>query len=134
MHDAPLEPSAKPTSSALGPIAVLSLIALALKLVVLAMPPEEISPGGVPDAEEWRRGVAAAQWLKGSLLHPLDLQIGHFQGGTLLTVALVAISFAVFGESALTMRLANVPCRSRWSAKNAEGVWKSNSIRREPSR
>ncbi len=78
------------------------------KLLVLVMPPEAISPLGLPDKEEWRRGMAASEWIRGPLLPYLDYQQGHFQGGTLLTILLVALSYLGFGESPFTMRLPNL--------------------------
>ncbi len=89
-------------------VALLLLIAALIKLTLIAMPPEEISPGGLPDTEEWRRGMAAQEWVDGPLVPYLDYQQGHFQGGTLLTIGLDAVSFAVFGGSPLTMRLPNL--------------------------
>lgn len=91
-----------------GAIAVLLLIAALVKLTLVAMPPEEISPGGLPDTEEWRRGMAAQEWVDGPLVPYFDYQQGHFQGGTLLTIGLDALSFRVFGGSPLTMRLPNL--------------------------
>lgn len=93
---------------AAGPIAVLLLIAAILKLALIAMPPEDISPGGLPDTEEWRRGMAAQEWIDGPLVPHLDYQQGHFQGGTLLTIGLDAVSYATLGGSPLTMRLPNL--------------------------
>ena len=89
-------------------VALLLLLAALIKLTLIAMPPEEISPGGLPDTEEWRRGMAAQEWVDGPLVPYLDYQQGHFQGGTLLTIGLDAVSFKVFGGSPLTMRLPNL--------------------------
>ncbi len=89
-------------------IAVLLILAALVKLTLIAMPPDEISPGGLPDTEEWRRGMAAQEWVDGPLVPYLDYQQGHFQGGTLLTIGLDAVSYAVFGGSPLTMRLPNL--------------------------
>ncbi|MEM1453371.1 MAG: glycosyltransferase family 39 protein [Planctomycetota bacterium] len=89
-------------------LVVLFAIAAVVKLFVLSMPPEEISPGGLPQHEEWRRGMSAREWSIGPLLGALDYQQGHFQGGTLLTIALSALSFGLFGDSPLTMRLPNL--------------------------
>ena len=94
--------------SARGPLFVLLLLATLCKLALIAMPPEEISPGGLPDTEEWRRGMAAQEWVDGPLVPYFDYQQGHFQGGTLLTIGLDAISFAALGGSPLTMRLPNL--------------------------
>ncbi len=89
-------------------ILLLLTVMAAAKLLVLVMPPEAISPFGLPDNEEWRRGMAASEWIRGPLLPYIDYQQGHFQGGTLLTVLLVALSYLGFGESPFTMRLANL--------------------------
>ncbi|MEM9381908.1 MAG: glycosyltransferase family 39 protein [Planctomycetota bacterium] len=89
-------------------LVVLFAIFTVVKLVVLSMPPEEISPGGLPVFEEWRRGMCAREWLVGPLLPLMEYQQGHFQGGTLLTIGLGTLSFALFGESPLTMRLPNL--------------------------
>lgn len=89
-------------------IGLLLLIAALVKLTLIAMPPEEISPSGLPDTEEWRRGMAAQEWVDGPLVPYFDYQQGHFQGGTLLTIGLDAISFAVLGGSPLTMRVPNL--------------------------
>jgi len=105
-----LDPNARPPAAArvIRALLVLFCIAAAFKLALLAMPPEEISPGGFPQHEEWRRGMSAREWMLGPLLPYLDYQQGHFQGGTLLTIALDALSFSVFGGSPLTMRLPNL--------------------------
>ncbi|MFT6107128.1 MAG: hypothetical protein ACJA2W_000031 [Planctomycetota bacterium] len=95
-------------ASALGPIALLLTVMASVKLLLLAMPPEAISPNGFPDFEEWRRGMAAHEWLSGPLLPFIDYQQGHFQGGTLLTIFLAMLSFLSFGESPFTMRLPNL--------------------------
>ena len=100
--------SGGPRPGRLGAIALLLLLAALIKLTLIAMPPEEISPGGLPDTEEWRRGMAAQEWVDGPLVPYLDYQQGHFQGGTLLTIGLDAVSFTVFGGSPLTMRLPNL--------------------------
>ena len=89
-------------------ILLLLTVMVAAKLLVLVMPPESISPLGLPDNEEWRRGMAASEWIRGPLMPYFDYQQGHFQGGTLLTILLVALSFLGFGESPFTMRLANL--------------------------
>lgn len=88
---------------------------VALKLLVLALPPDEVSPmhlpgaiRGLPGFEEWRRGLAALEWLRGPVLPWLDHQQGHFNGGTLLTNALVALSFAALEPSPFAMRLPNL--------------------------
>lgn len=94
--------------STLWAILLLLTVMAAVKLLVLLMPPEAISPGGLPDNEEWRRGMSASEWLRGPLLPYTDYQQGHFQGGTLLTILLAALSFLSFGESPFTMRLANL--------------------------
>ncbi|QDV09060.1 hypothetical protein Poly30_46170 [Planctomycetes bacterium Poly30] len=94
--------------SVLWPLALLLTLMAAVKLLVLVMPPTAISPNGFPDNEEWRRGMAAHEWITGPLLSPFDYQQGHFQGGTLLTILLVALSYLGFGESPLTMRLPNL--------------------------
>mgnify|MGYP007045255564 CR=1 FL=1 len=52
--------------------------------------------------------MAAQEWVDGPLVPYLDYQQGHFQGGTLLTIGLDALSFKVFGGSPLTMRLPNL--------------------------
>lgn len=87
---------------------LLLTIMAAAKLLVLVMPPLEISPLGLPDNEEWRRGMAATEWIRGPLLPYIDYQQGHFQGGTLLTILLIALSYLGFGESPFTMRLPNL--------------------------
>ena len=100
----------------LAPLLVtLALVCIALKLLVLALPPLELSPvhhqgnvPGLPGFEEWRRGMAAQEWLRGPLLPHLDYQQGHFQGGTLVTIGLAALSFTAFGPSPFAMRLPNV--------------------------
>jgi hypothetical protein len=96
-------------------LATLALLCIALKVLVLALPPLELSPvhipgnlPGLPGYEEWRRGMAAEEWLRGPLLPYLDYQQGHFQGGTLVTIGLAALSFAAFGASPFAMRLPNV--------------------------
>jgi len=96
-------------------LVALALVCAALKVLVLALPPLELSPvhipgniPGLPGFEEWRRGMAAQEWLRGPLLPYLDYQQGHFQGGTLLTIGLAALSFAAFGPSPFAMRLPNV--------------------------
>lgn len=93
----------------------LGCLFVALKLLVLALPPDEVSPihlpaaiRGLPGFEEWRRGLAALEWLRGPVLPWLDHQQGHFNGGTLLTNALVAVSFAVLEPSPFAMRLPNL--------------------------
>lgn len=110
----PTEPTPRPGSfAALG--WTLGLALVALKLAVLAMPPLELSPvhvpgsvPGLPGFEEWRRGMAAEEWLRGPLLPWLDYQQGHFQGGTLVTIGLAALSFSVLGPSPFAMRLPNL--------------------------
>ncbi len=100
----------------LGPLlAACAVAVLALKLCLLALPPLELSPvhipgtaPGLPGFEEWRRGMAAEEWLRGPLLPWLDYQQGHFQGGTLVTIGLAALSFRLFGSSPFAMRLPNV--------------------------
>jgi 4-amino-4-deoxy-L-arabinose transferase-like glycosyltransferase len=104
----PSQASPPARRGALRAILVLLAIAAVVKLAVLVMPPEEISRAGIPQPEEWRRGMAAQEWLDGPLLPYLDYQQGHFQGGTLLTIGLDAISYALFGGSPLTMRLPNL--------------------------
>ncbi len=91
-----------------GPIGLLLIVMAAVKLLLLAMPPEAIAPQGYPDNEEWRRGMAAHEWLSGPLLPFQDYQQGNFQGGTLLTILLVALSYFGLGESPFTMRLPNL--------------------------
>jgi len=111
-----LTPQRSDEQRPLGPLlAACALAVLALKLCVLALPPLELSPvhipgtpPGLPGYEEWRRGMAAEEWLRGPLLPWLDYQQGHFQGGTLVTIGLAALSFAALGPSPFAMRLPNV--------------------------
>ncbi|MEZ6016688.1 MAG: hypothetical protein R3F49_16340 [Planctomycetota bacterium] len=119
MNARDLHCSAAPATPSEGrwwtPAVTLGFVLIALKLAVLALPPLGLSPvhvpgsvPGLPGFEEWRRGMAAEEWLRGPLLPWLDYQQGHFQGGTLVTIALATASFAAFGASPFAMRLPNL--------------------------
>lgn len=112
----PQDPNPSAARPPFAPLALrVAFAVVALKLLVLAMPPLGLSPlyvagniPGLPGFEEWRRGMAAEEWLRGPLLPYLDHQLGHFQGGTLLTIALATVAFALLGPSPFAMRLPNV--------------------------
>ena len=91
------------------PLAVALIVATILRVLLVLMPPEELSPGGIVPAEELRRGVAAHDIARGSLLPLLDYQQTHFSGGTLAIVLVATPIYAVFGPSPIALRAATLP-------------------------
>ncbi len=88
---------------------VLCLLVTLLRLALILMPPEELSPGGQLPPEELRRGMAADEIVRGPLLPFLDHQMTHFSGGTLAIALVAAPVYALFGPSAIALRLATLP-------------------------
>jgi hypothetical protein len=83
----------------------------AIRLVLILAPADQMNPdaGGVPNAEELIRGVAAQEMLDGPLLPVLDYRVNDFSGGSLV-IALIAVPFfALLGPTVVALRLATLP-------------------------
>lgn len=104
MHDTS---AARPARVWRGALAC-ALIAAALRLAVILMPPEDLKWGGFVWNEEWLRGNVAHEILHGRLVPLPDHAVGLWGG--VVAVGTVAVPFfAAFGEFLPALRMACLP-------------------------
>lgn len=90
-------------------LAALLVLALALRVLVIVAPPDDLfERGGMPQ-EECLRGIAAWEILRGPLVPLQDYQINHFWGGSLVVSLLAAPLFALAGPKVIALRLVSIP-------------------------
>lgn len=87
---------------------VLGVVVVLVRLAVLLAPGPDLSEEGRVMAEEYARGVAVHEWLRGPLLDWQDYQ-QPFWGGHVLATWIAAPFCALLGETLFAMRLAVLP-------------------------
>lgn len=90
-------------------LAALLVLALALRVLVIVAPPDDLFERGAMPQEECLRGIAAWEILRGPLVPLQDYQINHFWGGSLVVSLLAAPLFAIVGPKVVALRLVSIP-------------------------
>jgi hypothetical protein len=88
--------------------AIVGLLAVLLRLVVIAAPPRDLDYGGYVWVEELLRGNIAWEVLRGPVLPLHDHQI-PFWGGMTVIGFLAVPTFALLGPSLFALRMAQLP-------------------------
>jgi hypothetical protein len=88
--------------------AIVGLLAVVLRLVVMAAPPKDLDYAGHVWVEEFLRGNIAWEVLHGPVIPLQDHQI-PFWGGMLVVGLMAVPTFAVLGPTLFALRLATLP-------------------------